>query len=232
MNYNECVKWLMKHDRTQTHRVCVDKLAARELVPHKYRIPLLGVSAAPQEPNQYPCVIKCNHDSGSSTVLRNQADYHAAKPFIESRLQKVYGVNKGEWAYQYVKPRVMIEQLLDDPTDYKFHVSGGLVRWVQVITGRDSGARETIFNCDGDVMPFHFDEQMQYHPDPAVYPGRTAWEQMKALALMLAYGFRYVRIDLYYSGQPYFGEFTFWPRAGNYASNHLDFYGALLCLKS
>lgn len=231
MNYNECIKRLMVNDRTEKHKTCVDKLAARSLVPERHRVPLIYAEPSPRDPGQYPCVIKCSHDSGSSRVLLSVADYHAAKPFIERRLTQTYGVNKGEWAYQYAKPMVMAENLLPDATDYKFHISGGRVRWVQVITDRILGAKETIFDSHGNVIPHHFDDNMRHHPCPSVFPGSEAWRELTELALQLADGFRYVRIDLYYCGQPYFGEFTFWPRAGNYGSKHLDFYGDLLCSK-
>jgi hypothetical protein len=221
----------MVNDRTEKHKVCCDKLKARSLVPSEFLVPLLLVSKKPEKPSKYPCVIKCSHDSGSSKILFNESDYLLSKDFIQARLSKVYGVSKGEWAYEYADALVMIEELLPDSTDYKFHISDGVIRWVQVISDRFESPKETIFDSHGNVLSLHLDEKMAHCPDSSVYPGENAWKELTDLALRLADGFRYVRIDLYYCGKPYFGEFTFWPRAGNYQSGDLDKFGEMLCLK-
>lgn len=231
MTYNAHIKRLMIEDRTQRHKICCDKLRARQLVPEQYLIPLIYVSDKVEYPSTYPAVIKCTHDSGSVKFCDNAQDVDAIKDKFNARLSRVYGVDKGEWAYAYAKPMIIAEKALRDATDYKFHITNGRVRWVQIIWDRGKQTKEAIFLPDGSVTNLHMDEKMLHCPDQSRHPGSKAWAQLSELALILSVGFTYVRIDLYYDGQPWFGEFTFWPRAGNYQSTDEPKFGDMLCLE-
>jgi hypothetical protein len=145
-------------------------------------------------------------------------------------MEKDYGRDKGEWAYAYVPKRVICEQMLSDSTDYKFHITNGVIRWVQVIWDRPN-TKEAIFTVDGYnwiKSDLHMDEKMRKaDKDP---PNEKARRDLMDLAVSLSQGFKYVRVDLYYTDRPYFGEFTFWPRSGCYKSKDQAKFGDMLCL--
>ena len=138
-----------------------------------------------------------------------------------------YGLNTGEWYYQFIEPRIIAEKFLLDNTDYKFHCVHGKVKWVQVIWDRPS-AREAIFTPDGRITDLHMDEKMWHTPEGGKYPGDSAWQEMTDLAQLLSPPWRYVRVDLYYWKQPWFGELTFHPRAGCYKSRDEKTFGEML----
>lgn len=223
---NDCIQWLKLHDQRKEHITACDKWAARSLVPEANRIPArLGVV-----PQFMPGVLKCTHDSGSVRVFETEEQLRWAQNALTDRLHRIYGRSKGEWAYEFVPPRLMTEVLLaKNITDYKFHCSGGKVRWVQVIADRANGARETILRPDGLRSGLHMDHNMTHAPDAQVFPGVIAWEALTELAERLAQGWRYVRVDLYWAQQrAWFGELTFWPLAGCYRTKDEPTFGEML----
>lgn len=227
-SYNDIIQWLKLHDQKACQVWACDKLSARQMAPEWARIPML--SAGNHLPNlDYPYVVKTTHDSGTSFVVKDKIDLLAAKPKIKQSMARQYGIGKGEWAYRYITPMIIAEEYVPEAsTDYKFHISGGIVRWVQVIWDRGKHTKEAIFSDDGKVMAMHMDDKMVHTPDQGKYPGDAAWEQLTKLALQLAEPYRYVRADLYWAGKPLFGELTFWPRAGCYKSKDQQLFGKML----
>lgn len=229
--YNDLIQWLKIHDQRPQHIVACDKWAARNMVAEIAGAGALIPASTDLPPKHYPAILKASHDSGSAVVVRSKFDERRAVTNLSHRLTRPYGVEKGEWAYQFVRPVIIVEDLLDEPVvDYKFHCSHGLVRWVQVIWNRASGKpREAIFLPDGTITDLHMDEKMEHCPVQGAYPGDRAWTELTSLALKLADGWRYVRVDLYWSrGQAWFGELTFWPRAGCYRSQDEPKFGEML----
>jgi len=226
--YNDIIQWLKLHDQKASQVWACDKLSARQMAPEWARVLLLSAGNHLPE-HHYPYVVKTTHDSGTSFVIKDKLDLLAARPKINRAATLLYGVGKGEWAYRYITPMIIAEEYVQEAsTDYKFHISGGVVRWVQVIWDRGKHTKEAIFSDDGKVMALHMDDKMVHAPDQSKYPGDAAWEQLTKLALMLAEPYRYVRVDLYWAGKPLFGELTFWPRAGCYKSKHEPLFGEIL----
>lgn len=229
--YNDLIQWLKVHDQRKEQITACDKWAVRKIVRAKADclIPAqLGYSL-----KAMPCIMKCTHDCGSGRVVRKRGDFLDAHLSLRSALQRPYGVEKGEWAYALVKPRVITEKLLGKKMiDYKFHCSHGEIRWAQIISERwhEDGPRETILAPDGAVLGLHMDQNMRHVPEGA-YPGDEAWEKLTGLAEALAEGWRYVRVDLYWSrGKAWFGELTFWPLAGCYTTPDEPVFGEMLGL--
>lgn len=227
--FNDLIQWLKIHDQRKEHIAACDKWAVRKMVPTASRVPArLGV-----KPVNLPVVMKCTHDCGSVQMLNKLGELPDAMAGLRDCLARPYGVEKGEWAYQFVKPRVITETLLEPGiTDYKFHCSHGKVRWVQVISerGHEDGAKETILSPAGAVMGLHMDQNMRPSSEPA-YPGDEAWKKLTALARKLAKPWRYVRVDLYWSrDKAWFGELTFWPLAGCYLTDDEPAFGKMLDL--
>lgn len=228
--YNDKIQWLKLHDQRREQITCCDKWAVRKWVTDRagsdVLIPArLGISA-----DFLPAYVKCTHDSGSAKLARTITELERVRPLAESRLNSAYGVDKGEWAYKFVPPRIVTEQALGGPnTDYKFHCAHGRIAWVQVIWNRAAKKPyEAIFTPDGVITGLHMDEKMAHRPMQTMYPGDAAWRALSELAEKLAGGWRYVRVDLYWTGRPWFGELTFWPRAGCYRSPDEPNFGEML----
>jgi hypothetical protein len=227
--FNDLIQWLKIHDQRKEHIQACDKWAVRRLVPKRNLVPArLGIA-----PKKLPCVMKCTHDCGSVQIIEKSAALVEAGIALKDCLARPYGVEKGEWAYQFIKPRIVTETLLERGiTDYKFHCSHGQIRWCQVIAerGHEDGARETILSPAGKNLPLHMDQNMRHVPQGG-YPGDRAWRELTGLAKKLAKPWRYVRVDLYWSRkQAWFGELTFWPLAGCYLTNDEPVFGDLLQL--
>lgn len=228
--FNDLIQWLKIHDQREEHITACDKWAVRKNVRQKADclVPArLGVTL-----KWMPCVMKCTHDCGSVQIINSAAELEGAQAAIRDCLARPYGVEKGEFAYGFIKPRVITEKLLErNITDYKFHCSHGQIRWVQVIRDRATGTKETILDPAGKVLPLHMDQNMAHVPDADAYPGGEAWAGLTELARKLADGWRYVRVDLYWSrSKAWFGELTFWPLAGCYLTDDEPEFGEMLKL--
>lgn len=226
--YNDLIQWLKLYDQRPEHITACDKWAVRGMVPAANLIP-----AKPGAVTKWmPCVLKGTHDSGSVAIVEGLHEWLEAKRILKEKLAQPYGVEKGEWAYALIKPRLFTEKLLElNITDYKFHCSHGKIRWVQVIGDRANETRETILSPAGEVLSLHMDQNMRHAPEAAAYPGNKAWGALTELAETLAAGWRYVRVDLYWSqGKAWFGELTFWPLAGAYKTEDEPRFGEMLDL--
>ncbi len=229
--YNDLIQWLKIHDQRKEQIAACDKWAVRKMVGKRADclIPAqLGFSL-----KTLPCIVKCTHDCGSGRVVRKRGEFLDAHLSLNAARQRTYGVEKGEWAYQFIRPRIITEKLLGKRmTDYKFHCAHGKIRWAQIISerGHEDGPRETILAPDGSSLGLHMDQNMRHVPDGA-YPGDEAWAVLTALAETLAEGWRYVRVDLYWSaGRAWFGELTMWPLAGCYTTPDEPVFGEMLGL--
>jgi hypothetical protein len=229
--YNDKIQWLKLHDQRPEHVTACDKWAVRDWVAERACPDVLIPAEPGLTSDRFPYVVKCSHDSGSAVRVDNAMQAARAYRHLAPRLARPYGVEKGEWAYQFVSPRIIAERALPEPVvDYKFHCVHGKPAWVQVIWDRASGRpREAIFMPDGSLTDLHMDDKMIHAPTG--HPGRKAWSALTALAETLAEGWRYVRVDLYWSGgKALFGELTFWPRAGCYGSDDEPIFGELLAI--
>lgn len=234
--YNDVIQWLKLYDQTPEHVIACDKYAVREWVAERVGEGVLNrllyVADEPLEGVPTPYMLKATHDSGSTYKIRQEADLVEAIPKLRQKLGRVYGAHKGEWAYSFVKPRVIAEELMPEPViDYKFHCTHGKVRWVQVIWDRDSGQpKEAIFLPDGTLTDLHMDHKMAHAPLQRMYPGDVAWSELTRVAEALAKRWRYVRVDLYYVPDVgvRFGELTFWPLSGSYKTADEPVFGEML----
>ncbi|WP_226576540.1 ATP-grasp fold amidoligase family protein [Acuticoccus sediminis] len=228
--YNDKIQWLKLHDQRPAHVPSCDKIAVRKIVAETVGPDVL-IERHPWPPVSFPCVAKASHDSGSASVVRSELEAVFVEAKLKKRLARPYGVDKGEWAYAFITPRVIVERALPgEIVDFKFHCVHGAVRWVQVIWDRASGKpREAIHYPDGALSDLHMDEKMVSDPMHTPFPGPEAWAALSDLAERLAAPWRYVRVDLYWSERrPWFGELTFWPRAGCYRSPDEPAFGRLL----
>lgn len=200
----------------------VDKYTVRGLVENQvgadYLIPLLWHGESPEQIpfNSLPahCIAKTTHGSGLNMRLRQPVDRAVVIDSFRRHLAQNYYWFWREAQYFNVKPRIVIEQLIDDgfedgPRDYRFWCFRGRVAAIQVD------------NSSHSICPFYTREweltSATYRsPDQSVpSPKPNNLHKMVEIAETLSRPFDFVRIDLYnVHGKIYFGEFTFTPTAG------------------
>ncbi len=226
--FNEKLQWLKLYDRKPIYTSMVDKYEAKKYVANiigeQYIIPTLGVYSKFEEidfsvlPNQF--VIKCTHDSGGVVICKDKAtmNMEEARKKINRCLKRNFFYSGREWPYKNIKPRIIIEEYIDDHKnddleDYKFMCFNGKVKCSFVCTDRRSkeGLKVTFFDLDWNQMPFerHYPCSKEKIKKPINY------EKMIELSEKLAKDLNFVRVDFYeVNGKIYFGEITFFPGSG------------------
>ena len=229
--FNEKLQWLKVNDRKPEYTQLVDKLAVREhiakILGEEYLFPLLGAWESFDDidfdalPDQF--VMKCNHDSGSTKVIKDksaltQADFDEMKAFYSKRLKRDFFYAGREYPYKGIKPYIIAEQLMVDENapeksidDYKFFCFDGVPKMMFVATDRGTDCKFDFFDMD-----FNHLDLVNIHPHAdKIIEKPEKFEEMKELAAKLSTGMRHVRIDLYeLNGKIYFGEYTFFHGGG------------------
>ncbi len=240
-DFNDRIQWLKLFDQSEEQIGCSDKIKVRDYVREKvgaeYLVNLYQACESFDEidferlPKSF--VVKVNHDSGSVVLVRNKGmfDRKAARAKIETALKQCFGWDYGEWAYAFVRPRILVEEFIEPdaplpPPDYKFYVVNGKVKFMHFISERGVDTKEQTVSPEGEDLatPLY----------PAFRLGTSfrkpaCWEEMKRVAERLGQGFKCVRVDLFESqGRVYAGELTFWPMFGCYKGEGQKTLGALL----
>ena len=224
--FNEKLQWLKLYDRKPEYTKMVDKYEAKkyvsDIIGEKYIIPTLGIYNDFKDidfeklPNQF--VIKPTHTSGNVFICKNKREinYKELENIVKHWLKRRYFYNHREWPYKNIKPRIIIENYIQDKNeeelkDYKFFCFNGKVKMVLVCSDRFGKFKKTFF--DETWKPYNFTEGNHQKDQSIKIPEN--FEEMKELAEKLANNLTFVRIDFYdINGKIYFGEITFYPSAG------------------
>ena len=224
--FNEKLNWLKLYDRNPEYTKMVDKYEVKKYVADKigeeYIIPTLGIYNNFDEidfdklPNQF--VMKCTHDSGGLVICRdkNNLNLKQAKKKIEKSLKRNYYYTCREWPYKDVKPRIIIEQYMEDKgekdlKDYKFFCFNGEPKICLVCSDRENYLKETFYDENWNLFPF----SRANHKIDKTIKKPINFEQMQILSIKLSENIPFVRIDFYeIERKTYFGEITFYPAAG------------------
>lgn len=218
--YNEKLQWLKLYDQDSRQIVMCDKKSVKDyvkdIVGKKYVIPNTEL---------YPAVWKTNHGNGGIRFVNSLADEIIAYKKLNKKMKKPFATWNGEWAYRFINPCIVKEMILVDNTDYKFHCVNGEIRFMQLIWDRGGkNTKECIFDSSGNVLDRHLYPNMQ-SVKRELPCSKSNYAELCAIAKELSRGWKYVRIDLYWSNnQPWFGEYTFWPGAGVYPENKDSLY--------
>ena len=231
VGFNEKLQWLKVNDKRLEYSRLVDKLAVREhiaeVLGEEYLFPLLGkwenfddidFDALPES-----FVLKCNHDSGSTKVIKNkseltQEDIASLKKHFTARLKRDYFYAGREYPYKNINPYIMAEKFMIDEAepeksieDYKFFCFGGEPKIMFIATDRNTDVKFDFFDMD-----FNHLDLVHIHPQSGkALKKPKMFEEMRQIAAKLSQGKRFVRIDLYeLSGKIYFGEYTFFHGGG------------------
>lgn len=199
-----------------------DKYLAREFIREKigdrYLVDMLWNGT---DPRQIPfdalpdvSMAKTNHASGMTMVLRRPIDRtRVIDQFDEWLALNYYWVTR-ELQYLDIKPRIMVEEFLDDgnadgPLDYRFWCFHGKPALIQVD------------NRPHTINPFYDldwnDVGLSYRSwdAPRNIPRPSHLDEMIAVAKALSEEFDFVRVDLFdLKGRVVAGELTFTPVIG------------------
>lgn len=234
---NEKIVWLKLNDRTPLHTKCADKFEVREYVSNQigeqYLVPLYyhtfdPRNITPENLPEPPFIIKANHDSGGGIFVfdKNEINWEEVQKNFKKRLKKNYYWRTKEWQYKNIKPRVIVEKLLQDkqgkiPFDYKLHCINGKVITIQVDMGRGTENHyRNWYNCAWEREPFKWTVKVANgkftEPMDSDIERPKVLEEMISLSEKLSSPFTYVRVDWYdLDGKLFFGELTFHHDGGN-----------------
>ena len=222
---NEKLNWEKIYDRNPQYSLMADKYAVKQFVAERigkeYVVENYAVANKWDDidfskmPDKF--VIKCTHDSGGAIVCKDKTtfDYESAKCKVERNLAFNWFWFYREWPYRDIKPRVIVDHLLDDHTgkelrDYKWWCFNGRPTYMYC-TIKGENVYENFY--DMDFEPVMIDHGFPRHQPEFEKPSN--FELMKELATKLSQGVPFVRVDFFdVEGKVYFGEFTFYDWGG------------------
>lgn len=230
--FNEKLSWLKLHDRNPLYTMMVDKLEAKKYVENiigrGYIIPTIMLWDTVDEidfdslPKQF--VLKCTHNSGGVIVCRDKErlSEETVKKRLKNSLKKNFYWLGREWPYRNVKPRILVEQYMEDSndtgknglTDYKFYCFNGKAKYLYVSTGLEDHKTAQIgfLTMDWKFAPFGRSDYKAFDKLP-LRPVNLF--EMVRIAEKLSRDFLFLRVDLYeINGKIYFSELTFTPCSG------------------
>lgn len=228
-SYTAKLQWMKLYYRNPILSQFIDKYEVKAEVAKRigaeHVIPTYGVWERAEDidfealPEKF--VLKGTHDCRSVVLCHDKAsfDKDSALEKMDKALRRSNYPSMREWAYKAVKPRIIAEALLEDPshpeelTDYKFFCFNGQVKAIYVATGRNQG------NTHADYLDRDFNHLPIFseHPNAGASIIRPEnYDEMVRIAETLSAGFPHVRLDLYSlgDGRIFFGEYTFYHGGG------------------
>lgn len=237
--FNEKLQWLKLYDRNPNYTILVDKYEVKKYIEKtigkEYVIPTIGIWDNFEDINfeklPQKFVMKCTHDSGGVIICKDKLKLNkkTIKRKIIKKLKNNYYYYGREYPYKNVKPRIIIEEYMEDNSaqelkDYKFMCYNGKVKCSFVCTDRFSAdsLKVTFFDTNWEKMPFerHYPASKENIKKPKNY------DKMIKIAEKLSKNIPFVRVDLYeINNKIYFGELTFYPGSGfeEFTPNEWDY---------
>jgi hypothetical protein len=222
----EKLQWQKYYGNIESYSKYVDKYELRKyifnILESQYLVPLIGIFNKPTEinynnlPNRF--ALKATHGSGWSIIVKdkNKINWNDSIHKMNKWLSINYYKRSGEVNYMNIKPRIIIEDYIDEPSgnliDYKLWCFNGIFHFIGV-----HGDKSTVVKA---VLLDH-----NWSPINIEYPDIPKWKTLPkkpenlndliAVAEKLASGFPFVRVDLYsVNNRIIFGELTFTPGDG------------------
>lgn len=224
--FMEKISWLKLFYYTEAYKDFADKYEVRKYVKDRAGEQVLneiyGIYNTVEEidlaelPKQF--VLKCTHASGTNIIVKDKdtLNWKKAKVQLKKWMKQNYYAKSRELIYKDIQPRIIAEkylsQLAEGVIDYKFYCFHGKPEYVLVKLTEDGVDKKCYYTMDWKkVVPDKLTKSFLSKDieQPANF------EEMKNIALKLAEGFIFVRIDLYsIEGRTLFGEMTFFPTGG------------------
>ncbi len=235
--FTEWIQWYKMNYHNPLMQKCVDKYEVRQYIKSKglssILIPLIGIYDSVEEiditslPEKF--VIKTTDGGGGLNVIicknKNTFDFQKAFTKLRKWLREKSTMSGREWAYSgIIKPRIIIEDLLEDPehpngiVDFKTLCYHGNPEYIVFDIDRYTDHKRNFYTTKWDYLPVASDHKNAGDN----YSKPKNLDQMIDICKQLSKDFPFVRVDLYnIKGQIYFGELTFYPWSG-YVKFHPD----------
>jgi hypothetical protein len=223
--YQEKIQFRKLYGNHRFYALAADKYRVRDYVASKvgpeHLVPLLGAydrlqpSVFDALPQQF--VIKANHGCKWNQIVYDKSalDIDRVVRRFNTMCRRRYGWTAGERHYNFIKPKIVIEELLRGPDgglpwDYNFfcyHGPGGFDYSFSICSPDSKGA---AFTRDWEILATNLSEQeLAPHLRPA------SFDAMVRVARDVSADLDFVRVDLYTVGaKVYFGELTVTPHQG------------------
>lgn len=248
-NFNEKIQWLKVYYRDPLFVICADKYSVRDYVEKQGYKDILNDLYAVYDnakdinfdelPNRF--AMKCVHGCGSNLICKDKSliDKDKVRNQFNKWMKKKIGNISGEYHYNYIKPRIIVEKNLSTedgtlPLDYKFYCFNGIPRCVCVFADRDlvkKSKKMCFFDKNWHPLDYCIDE---YKTSADRFKKPSTLSSMFEIAEKLSEPFPFVRVDLYeIEGEVIFGELTFTPAGGRskaYTDKCDEEFGRLLVL--
>ena len=235
------VRWRMKHDRNPLFIQIQDKYAVKDYAQAR-GIRTAELYYVTEQPDSIPFdtlpenfFIRANHGCGWNILCKEGIIYYYKSgedlgnrdmskyiitqndciQFCKTWLNSIY--SKSQWAYQHIKPRIIVEELLmprvgDVLIDYRCFTFNGKV----IAINEDSPLHNMVEGVfvDANWQPFDIPKHIEKPPVP--FPERPeTLDEIVAAAETLGQGLDFARIDIYDTTRGItLGEITIYPWGG------------------
>jgi hypothetical protein len=225
--YSEKLQWMKLYYKNKLLPICADKYKVRQYVKQcgceNILIILLWEGYHPEDipfedlPQKF--VIKVTHGSGFNIICKDKKELNITKTVkqLNQWLKEKYIPCYGEWFYGVIKPRIIIEEFLDDgygcsPVDYKIYCFHGEPKYIIAHVDRFTNHRSNIYDKDWKTVK---NITMKEIDSSLIIEKPKELIQLLEYASILSKDFIHVRVDFYVSNSKiYFGELTFTSDAG------------------
>lgn len=239
--YTEKLQWYKLYYRNDLMPICVDKYQVRKYIESKglsdILVKLYGAYDKAEDipfdslPNKF--VLKTSNGSGTNIICREKSKI-SRDEIIEkvNRFLKQSSASAGrEWAYAKGTPKIIIEELLEDPisfdgaiSDYKHLCFNGKPEYIVLDVDRFTNHKRNIYDVEWKNL--HIASDCPCIEEGRIFEKPVNYDRMIEIAKILCKDFPAVRVDLYnINGRIYFGELTFFPWSGyvQYTPDSFDF---------
>lgn len=218
--YNQKLQWVKLNYKNPLLPKLVDKYTVRDYIGEKApelltKLYWNGFDAKDIPWDELPdkFVIKVTHGSGYNIICKDKSalDIKACTKKINKWLKEKFLRCYGEWFYGVEKPRIIIEEFLDngtnkEPEDYKIFCFNGKPKYVIVDTDRFAGHKRNVYDLEWNLLD---NVTMNFPNDKPIDKPSKLTELLK-YAEILSEALPHVRVDLYVvNDKLYFGELTF-----------------------
>ena len=221
--FNEKLQWLKLNRHDSKYIKLVDKINAKseisKIISEEYIVPLISRydSADAIDFGKLPdrCVIKCNHDQGSTIIYERGKDENKIREHFRRCLKKNQYYETREWPYKSIVPQILCEPFLaDDIIDYKFFCFNGKAEMINIGQKNhvDKSTNISFLDLNWQPMPF---QRKDFKPMEKIPDKPECLDKMIELAEKISSVEPFVRVDFFLvDGHIYFSEFTLYPTSG------------------
>lgn len=187
-------------------------------------------------------VLKTNNSCGQNLIVRDkqELDIKEARQKLNSWLRQSYGHHNAQLHYTRIKPCIIAEELLIDPSlepgenilDYKVWCFDGSPETIMTVCGRrGSQYYVSFYDLDWNNISHKVLNPKSPHYGNISIPRPKRLKEMLDYAAELSSGLPEVRIDFYnIDGIIHFGEMTFTTGFGYCSEEYYDYLGSKIDL--